>query len=100
MARYKALIAYDGTAYHGWQVQDGVPTVAGALESTFLHVFQKPIRFLATSRTDTGVHALGQVATFGITFSWIAHSLLFPISDFIIVSQCHSKNLKKHYRFL
>ena len=64
MTRYKALVAYDGTAYHGWQIQEGVPTVAGALEHTFMRIFNKTITLRAVSRTDAGVHALGQIATF------------------------------------
>ncbi|MFI5332836.1 MAG: tRNA pseudouridine(38-40) synthase TruA [Candidatus Babeliales bacterium] len=64
MTRYKTLIAYDGTPYHGWQVQEGLPTVAGVLEHTFARVFGKSISMRAVSRTDAGVHALGQIASF------------------------------------
>lgn len=64
MTRYKALIAYDGTPYHGWQIQEGLPTVAGVLEETFARVFNKTISMRAVSRTDAGVHALGQIAAF------------------------------------
>jgi tRNA pseudouridine38-40 synthase len=62
--RYKIIVAYDGTAYHGWQVQKELPTVAGTLQNSFRDVFQKEISILGASRTDVGVHALGQVATF------------------------------------
>lgn len=64
MRRYRVLIAYDGTDYHGWQAQPGLPTVAHALQDGFKRVFNKSIKMLAASRTDAGVHALGQCASF------------------------------------
>lgn len=59
---YKMIIAYDGTAYHGWQEQAGLPTIVGALRETFSEIFGMPASILGASRTDAGVHALGQVA--------------------------------------
>lgn len=64
MKPYKLIIAYDGTAYHGWQEQAGHPTIAGTLQDSFAKVFGEPIKVVGASRTDTGVHALGQVARF------------------------------------
>lgn len=62
MNTYKMIVSYDGTDYHGWQVQnDAIKTVAGVLRSTFLQVFDMPVHLLGASRTDAGVHALGQV---------------------------------------
>lgn len=63
MHRYKLILQYDGTAYHGWQMQDGLPTIAGTLAHSFEKIFQMPVILLATSRTDAGVHALGQVVS-------------------------------------
>jgi|SRR5579859_6226959 len=62
---YKLIIAYDGTDYHGWQKQfhDHI-TVTQVLEDTFFKVFGKKISILGSSRTDAGVHAAGQVASF------------------------------------
>lgn len=62
MAQYKLLIAYDGTDYYGWQQQPEVPTVASTLENCFYRVFKQKISITGASRTDAGVHALGQVA--------------------------------------
>lgn len=62
MNRYKLTIAYDGTDYYGWQVQPGVRTIAGVLQHCFYKTFQKPCKLVGVSRTDTGVHALGQIA--------------------------------------
>lgn len=62
--KYKLIIAYDGTDFSGWQVQKNQRSVANMLESIFCSIFKREIRLLAASRTDAGVHAHGQVATF------------------------------------
>ena len=64
--KYKIIVSYDGTDFQGWQTQINGPTVAGTLEKTFLSVFKKSIRLLGASRTDAGVHALGQTASFKV----------------------------------
>ena len=64
MKPYKIVVAYDGTAYSGWQEQSGHATVAGTLQSKFEKVFGHAIKVVGASRTDAGVHALGQVARF------------------------------------
>lgn len=62
MARYRLLIAYDGTEYHGWQRQQGLTTITGMLEKKFFAVFKREGVIVGASRTDAGVHAAGQVA--------------------------------------
>ena len=64
MQKYKILVAYDGTDYHGWQIQPSDVTVTSILQYSFNHAFEKPISIFGASRTDAGVHALGQVAQF------------------------------------
>lgn len=59
--RIRMVVAYDGFDFLGWQVQPRGKTVAGELEETFFAVFKKKISLLGASRTDSGVHALGQV---------------------------------------
>lgn len=62
--RVRAVVAYDGTDYSGFQRQVGVPTIQQALETALGEVSQEPITVLAAGRTDAGVHAVGQVIAF------------------------------------
>jgi tRNA pseudouridine38-40 synthase len=62
--RVRALVAYDGTDYNGFQRQVDVPTVQETLEATLAQVTQEPVTVYAAGRTDAGVHALGQVIAF------------------------------------
>ncbi len=57
----KLTVAYDGTAYAGWQVQPTEPTVQAAIETTWHEITREQLRVTAAGRTDAGVHALGQV---------------------------------------
>ena len=60
--RLRLDIAYDGTDFAGWATQSGQRTVAGVLEDSLSTVFRSQLRLRAAGRTDTGVHATGQVA--------------------------------------
>jgi tRNA pseudouridine38-40 synthase len=64
MQNVRLKIAYDGSPFHGWQFQPGVPTIQGALNDAASKIAQEKIIVHGASRTDTGVHALGQVAHF------------------------------------
>jgi tRNA pseudouridine38-40 synthase len=64
MRYIKLTIAYDGTDFHGWQIQANKPTVQGEIVSVLRRLTQENIQLHATGRTDAGVHALGQVGSF------------------------------------
>lgn len=59
---FKLTIAYDGTRYHGWQIQPGVPTIQGEVNQALGRILDQPVTTHGSGRTDRGVHADGQVA--------------------------------------
>jgi len=65
--RLALVLAYDGTGFAGWQVQPGRRTVQGVVEEALSRLCHHPVRLQASGRTDTGVHAWGQVAHFTTT---------------------------------
>jgi tRNA pseudouridine38-40 synthase len=72
MPRYRLIVEYDGGPYKGFQAQDGVASVQDALERAILGFSGERLRLQAAGRTDTGVHATGQVIHFDLTKDWRA----------------------------
>lgn len=64
MRHFKLTLEYDGTAYHGWQVQPVGATVQGVLQAVLSRMAGTPVSVMGAGRTDAGVHAAGQVASF------------------------------------
>ncbi|HMU54142.1 MAG TPA: tRNA pseudouridine(38-40) synthase TruA [Nitrospira sp.] len=70
MTTVKLIVEYDGTAYAGWQRQPDHPTIQDALETAVRSLTQIEVSIVGAGRTDAGVHALGQVASFRIDKDW------------------------------
>ena len=70
MPRYRLTLEYDGGPYKGFQAQDNLPTVQGAVEAAVKAFCGEDIRLQAAGRTDTGVHATGQVIHLDLTKDW------------------------------
>ena len=68
--RVRLTLHYDGSGFHGWQVQPGVRTVQHELEAALERLTTLPIRVAAAGRTDTGVHATGQVVSADVPARW------------------------------
>ncbi len=66
MQNYKVILSYDGTDFRGWQRQPGERTIQGALEEAVFKITRKRVAVHGAGRTDAGVHALGQGASFRV----------------------------------
>jgi len=64
MTTVRLELEYDGAGFRGWAAQPGLRTVQGELETALATVLREPVQLTVAGRTDTGVHALGQVASF------------------------------------
>lgn len=79
MPRYKLLIEYDGTDYSGWQKQPNAKTVEGEIESALSRILGVSVDIIGQGRTDSGVHAEGQVAHFDVSEALDRDRLLYAL---------------------
>jgi tRNA pseudouridine38-40 synthase len=76
MTLWKLVLSYDGTNYSGWQIQPALPTVQATLAAAIKHVTGDTVLPQGSGRTDAGVHALGQVASFSLNVPIPSENLL------------------------
>lgn len=75
MPRYRLTVEYDGSDYVGWQRQDNGPSIQGAIEKAVLSLTRETVSIRGAGRTDSGVHARGQVAHLDLTREWKSYTL-------------------------
>ena len=80
MQRYFLVLAYQGTAYHGWQAQCNATSIQATLEQALSTLCRQPIALVGSSRTDTGVHAQHQVAHVDLPASTVPDRLLHRLN--------------------
>ncbi len=102
MKRILLIVAYDGTEYCGWQIQPNGITVEEVLNRELTHLLHEEIRVIGASRTDAGVHALGNVAVFDtetrIPADKISFALNQSLPEDIVVQQSKEVPLEFHPR--
>lgn len=103
MATFKLIIEYDGTAYHGWQVQAGDVTIQETIETALSTMTREKIRLAGSGRTDAGVHARGQVASFKTKANIPAQAFFAGLNsllpDDIVIKHCEAVDDDFHARF-
>ena len=103
MKRIKLTVAYDGTNYHGWQIQPNAVTVEGELNKAISELTGKHIEVIGASRTDAGVHALGNVAVFDtesrIPGEKFSYALNQRLPEDIIIQSSEEVALDFHPRY-
>ena len=91
MKRVMLRVAYDGTDYCGWQLQPGKPTIESVLNETLSALLGEKITVIGASRTDSGVHSLGNVAVFDtdtrIPAEKISYALNQRLPDDIVIQE-------------
>jgi tRNA pseudouridine38-40 synthase len=83
MRNFKLVLAYDGTDFHGWQMQPGAATIQDALASCIGRVTGEKVLPQGSGRTDAGVHALAQVASFALESPIPAENLVTALNDLL-----------------
>lgn len=79
--RVMLKVAYDGTNYHGWQLQPNAITIESVLNETLSELFQEDIKVIGASRTDAGVHALGNIAVFDTNSRMPAEKVAYALNQ-------------------
>ena len=93
MKRVRIVVAYDGTHYHGWQIQPGKVTIESKLNEALTSLLGEPVQVIGASRTDSGVHSLGNVAVFDTNTRIPPEKLCYALNqrlpeDIVVQSSC------------
>lgn len=96
MRRIKLIVAYDGTKYSGWQVQNNADTIEGRLNAALSSICGENIRVIGASRTDAGVHALGNIAVFDTESRIPAEKFAYALNarlpeDIVVQKSCEAE---------
>lgn len=81
MKRVRLVVAYDGTNYHGWQIQKNGITIESELNRCLSDLLGEPIEVIGASRTDSGVHALGNIAVFDTRARMPAEKISYALNQ-------------------
>ena len=81
--RVKLIVAYDGTNYHGWQIQPEGDTIEAQLNKNLSALLREEIHVLGASRTDAGVHAMGNVAVFDTTARMPIEKIALAVNTYL-----------------
>ena len=103
MRNIRITIEYDGTQYHGWQIQPNAITIQEIIEDRLKTIIQENVNVIASGRTDAGVHAIGQVAHFhtssSLDLSNIQRGLNSLLPDDIVIKEIHEAEKDFHARY-
>lgn len=104
MPRYRLTVEYDGSGYNGFQAQADQPTVQGAIETAVTAFSGQSVRIAAAGRTDTGVHATGQVVHVDLDKDWPAATVMNALNAHLVreavsVLDCAVAEWDWHARF-
>jgi len=98
----KLTLCYDGTSYHGWQIQPNLPTVQGEVERAIKEIFKEDIKVSGSSRTDAGVHAREYVVSFAteclIPCDKVPIALNTKLNDDVRAISCEEVDISFHAR--
>jgi len=101
--KFKLVIEYDGTAYHGWQRQAADRSIQGEIENVLAVMTRREISLAASGRTDAGVHALGQVAHFACKTTLTPVEFLRGLNSLlpsdIVIRSCEAVAAEFHARY-
>jgi len=100
---YKIRVEYDGAAFCGWQKQKDQQTVQGELEKSLSLILNQPVKIAGSGRTDAGVHAFGQVASFHAATRLSVHDIKRGVNSVIkqpiVIRQCEQVDNQFHAQY-